>query len=170
MKNLLFLVPFILTIPLAGQVIIGTGKTLITNASVSLEFGKEPKGLVLPWVLSQDDVIEPVPGTIIFDAKDKKVKVKLISLWKDLTVDTNGSVSTVLQDDFEEKLHAKVSIGTPSVVSGILVLEDQDKAMILPSVNSYTEIMEPAPGMMVFDISRKMLCFFNGRVWSFWQG
>lgn len=170
MKKLLLLLPILLSLPLLGQVIIGTGKTVLTNSSVSLEFGNEPKGLVLPWVSSKEDVVNPEPGTIIFDVKDKKVKVKLLSSWKDLTVDNSGFVSTVMQDNLLENKNAKVSIGTPTSVSGILVLEDTDKAMILPTVNSYKDIMNPAPGMMVFDVSKKMLCLFNGTVWSFWNG
>lgn len=47
MKKLLYLALFIPALQFA-QVIIGTGKTAITNKSVSLEFGTEPRGIALP--------------------------------------------------------------------------------------------------------------------------
>jgi hypothetical protein len=60
-------------------------------------------------------------------------------------------------------------VGTPSSVSGILVLEDANKAMILPKVASpHLNIISPAAGMMVYDTQKKQLAVFNGTVWSFW--
>ena len=72
-----------------------------------------------------------------------------------------------------ENTNAKVSIGTPTTAApaaGILVLEDQTKAMVLPRVASpHLNIIDPAPGMMVYDTTAKQLAVFNGTVWSFWK-
>lgn len=152
-----------------GQVIIGTGKASPTNSSVSLEFGTEKKGLVLPWVDSAVAVTGAVDGTLIYDTADKKVKVLENGIWTDQTLLVNGIVDTSLQDSLTEQSNAKVSVGTPTSTPGILVLEDTNKGMILPLINSYTEITSPTTGMMVFDTTKKLLCFFNGKQWTFWQ-
>lgn len=154
----------------SSQVIIGSGKTTITNSSVSLEFGTEPKGILLPWVESAGIVQTPVPGTFLFDAADRRVKLKTATSWLDLTIDPTGIVDTTLQDLYSEKEEASVTIGKPTGAKGILLLEDQAKAMILPLVNSYKEIINPSAGMLVFDTSTQYLCTFNGKVWSFWKG
>ena len=53
---------------------------------------------------------------------------------------------------------------------GILVLADTNKAMVLPKVASpHLNIVNPSPGMMVYDTTSKQLAVFNGTVWSFWK-
>jgi len=149
---------------------VAIGKTAITNNSVSLEFGAENRGIILPWVDSTASVTGAVNGTLIYDTTDKKVKVKYASGWKDLSVNSTGVVDTSLQSSLTERPEAKVSIGTPSDIPGILVLEDSNKAMILPKVPSpHLAIINPAPGMMVYDTTVKQLAVFNGSVWSFWK-
>ena len=50
---------------------------------------------------------------------------------------------------------------------GILVLQDSDKAMVLPKVASpHLKIVNPAAGMMVYDTTNNCLKIFNGTVWS----
>ena len=158
---------------------VAIGKSSVTNPSVSLEFGNvvgnanTQRGIILPWVTSTASVAGAVTGTIIFDASDKKVKyykdTDTSPIWFDLSVDTTGVVDTSLQDSLTDRANAKVSIGTPSSTLGILVLEDNNKAMILPLVDKYSSVVNPSPGMMVYDLSNDMLCVFNGKVWSFWK-
>lgn len=160
---------------------VAIGKNSVTNTSVSLEFGNvagdanKQKGILLPWVNSANAVQTAgvVTGTLIFDTNDKKVKyykdTNTTPIWFDLTVDTTGVVDTSLQSALDEKTEAKVSIGTPSSTPGILVLEDNNKAMILPLVDKYSSVVNPSPGLMVYDLSNDMLCLFNGTVWSFWK-
>lgn len=45
---------------------------------------------------------------------------------------------------------------------------DTDKAMILPKT-TYSAIVNPAAGMMIYDTTAKQLAVFNGTVWSFWK-
>ena len=124
--------------------------------------------------LSANAVANVVPGTLIFDTTDKKVKyykeTDTSPIWFDLTVDNTGEVDTSLQKTITEQTEAKVSIGTPTAVPGILVLEDADKAMVLPLVDKYSSVINPSPGMMVYDVSNDMICLYNGTVWSFWKG
>ena len=173
---------YILTILSTGiltQAQVAIGKNSVTNPSVSLEFGTENKGIILPWVTNSGAVAGAVNGTIAYDLSDHKVKVKYSAGWKDLSVDTTGTTvdpvtsvdGVVIQDNVAtENTNAEVRIGTPTTNPGILVLEDTNKAMILPKVASpHLNIINPAPGMMVYDTTAKQLAVFNGNVWSFWK-
>ena len=152
---------------------VAIGKPSVTNTSVSLEFGAENRGLLLPWVTSATSVTGAVDGTIIYDITDKKAKYLKAGSWFDLTIDTTGTVDTTLQDSLVEKPNAKAAIGKDAATdttSGILVLTDKDKAMILPKVASpHLNIINPSAGMMVYDTTAHQLAVFNGTVWSFWK-
>lgn len=156
---------------LQGQVAIG--KTSVTNSSVSLEFGTGDRGLLLPWVNSSTALSSAVDGTLIYDVSDKKVKYKKDGSWFDLSVDGNGAVDTTLQDGLAEKTTAKTVIGSnvgTDTISGILVLSDSNKAMVLPKVASpHLNIIKPDAGMLAYDINTKQLAVFNGVNWSFWK-
>lgn len=156
-----------------GKAAISTLPDNVTpNPSISLEFGNGNKGIVLPWVTSKDNVTSVVNGTLVYDTSDKKVKVKLASGWKDLSVDGTGVADTSLQSSpsLVDSPTAKTQIGgLPSdTTPGILVLADTDKAMILPKT-TYTAIVNPAAGMMIYDTTANQLAVFNGTVWSFWK-
>ncbi|MCS3528768.1 hypothetical protein [Chryseobacterium sp. JUb7] len=162
---------FTLIIMISGSLYsqVAIGKTTLESASSSLEFGTENKGIVLPWVTDTSGIQNPVNGTLIFDASDKKVKVYQNNIWEDLSVDATGIADTGLQDALTENSMAKMSIGVPTATSGILVLEDNDKAMILPKIASpHLNIISPSAGMMVYDTVKKQLAVFNGSVWTFW--
>lgn len=157
---------------------IGIGKSMVSSPSVSLEFGSANKGLILPWVISINAVTGVENGTMVFDLSDKKVKVKYASGWKDLSVNSQGTTidpitlvdGAVIQNTSTEIKTAKASIGLPTSVPGILVLEDRDKAMVLPKVASpHLNIINPSPGMIVYDTANKQLAVFNGTMWSFWK-
>lgn len=155
-----------------GQVIIGEeGKTKVSSPSISLEFGTEKKGLVLPWVNSANSVNQVVNGTLVLDTSDKKVKIKLNTGWKDLSRTSASPFDTSLQDSLTDNESAKVSIGHPTNTTGILVLEDSNKAMQLPMVESpHLNIINPTAGMIAYDTKTKLVCIFNGTEWSFWKG
>lgn len=164
------------TILISAQVAIG--KSSVSNSSVSLEFGSGNKGIVLPWVTNTGIVAGQLNGTLAYDLSDHKIKVKYASGWKDLSIDTSGTTldpltsvdGVLIQNSQTENTSAEVTIGTPTANTGILILEDTDKAMILPKVASpHLNIINPAPGMMVYDTTAKQLAVFNGAVWSFWR-
>ncbi|MCD0454776.1 hypothetical protein LPB85_04865 [Chryseobacterium sp. LC2016-27] len=165
---------FMGTLLISGQVAIGKGS--VSNSSVSLEFAEtQNRGMILPWVTSVGAVTGVVDGSFVYDLSDHKVKVKYAAGWKDLSVDLTGATGTAvqIQNDATENPDAKVSIGAPTTAApaaGILVLEDQTKAMVLPRVASpHLNIIDPAAGMMVYDTTAKQLAVFNGTVWSFWK-
>ena len=171
MKNIFIILNVFITTCLWSQVAIG--KSTLTNSSVSLEFGDEKRGIILPWVSSSTGVTGAVDGTIIYDTSDKKVKYLKSGSWFDLSIDNTGIVDTSLQDSKTEVSTAKTVIGTNAptdTTPGILVLSDTNKAMILPKVDSpHLNIINPASGTIVYDTKTKQLAIFNGNVWSFWK-
>ncbi|MBN9337052.1 MAG: hypothetical protein J0I88_04280, partial [Chryseobacterium sp.] len=93
--------------------------------------------------------------------------------WVDLSVQAaNVSSYLGIQPTAKENNNAKVIIGAnSSTADGILVLESTTKAMVLPIVSSYQNIINPAPGMMVLvdNGGIKTLAVYNGNQWSFWN-
>lgn len=161
---------------------VAIGKTSTSSPSVSLEFGYTPndaskqKGIILPWTNASNTLASVVPGTMIFDSSDKKIKYykgtddpNSTAAWVDLTINGDGVVDKSLQENLPESAGAKVSIGTKTNTNGILVLEDNNKGMILPMVDKYSSIINPTTGTMVYDTTNNMICFFNGTVWTFWK-
>ena len=174
MKNIVATLSLLFATTLSAQVAIG--KTSISSPAVSLEFydnADNTRGIILPWVTSTAAVTGAVNGTIVYNTADRKVYVKYASGWRDLSVDTTGTVTTTLQDALSDLDTAKVLIGgdpATDTTPGILVLADTNKAMVLPKVASpHLNIVNPSPGMMVYDTTKKQLAVFNGTVWSFWK-
>ncbi len=164
---------------LAAQVIISGQSTSnigsFLSSSVLLQFTNDSnRGLILPW--TNGDVSNPENGTIIFNTVSKKVKVFINDSWVDYSneASTNSAIDTSLQTDpkFPENSNAGVVVG-PNIgnsAKGILVLESIDKAMVLPRVASpHLNIVNPSPGMIVFDSVKELLCIYNGTQWSFIQ-
>lgn len=167
MKKTIILIGLIASATAYSQIAIG--KTILESASSSLEFGNENRGMILPWVTNASSLQNTVNGTLVFDLSDKKVKSFQNNTWVDLSVNTLGIADSSLQDDLNDNSSAKTSIGTPTATAGILVLEDNNKAMILPKVASpHLNIISPDAGMMVYDTVKKQLAVFNGSVWTFW--
>ena len=174
MKNIVATLTLFFATAISAQVAIG--KTSISSPAVSLEFydnADNTRGIILPWVTSTAAVTGAVNGTIVYNTADRKVYVKYASGWRDLSVDTSGTVTTTLQDALSDLDTAKVLIGgdpATDTTPGILVLADTNKAMVLPKVASpHLNIVNPSPGMMVYDTTKKQLAVFNGTVWSFWK-
>jgi len=148
----------------------------LSSESVLLEFENGPGGIVLPWVNSAAAVASPVPGTLIYDVTDKHVKLysgASSAPWIDLSGATSGGSSAMvngIQGSYSEEPGVKTVIGShTSTADGVWVLESENKAMVLPIVaNPETTIVNPVPGLIVYDPDRKFLCTFNGEVWSFW--
>ena len=173
MKKYIFISALIFTATATkAQVIINQAASqTLSSDSVLMEFGPENKGLLLPWVTDTSSVAGSVPGTMIYDTSDKKVKFLKAATWTDLSVDATGVVDTILQDPITDAPTAKTIIGARTATApGILVLESDTKAMVLPKVASpHLNIIDPSPGMMVYDTTKKHLVVFNGTTWSFWK-
>lgn len=162
---------------LTSQVIIGdTIGSATDKTSVLLEFAAgQKKGLILPYVTTLPSGSAVTPGTLLLDATTaSKARVKYYNgTWQDLS-GQDGQVTNELttQPTVTETTGSKAIIGnSTSAADGVLVLESQDKAMLLPLVSNTDDVPNPSPGMMVF-VNRsggKRLAVFNGTVWSYWK-
>lgn len=191
MKKLLTYIAFILFGIYSAQVTIektaAVGSETVpapANSSVSLELGNATggvKGIVLPWVTDAAAMTATsVAGTLVFDSSDQKIKfgkaasagATAIQSWVDLSSGAAVPATYNVADSNIEGGSAKVLIGgnpDTDTTIGILVLADTDKAMILPRVNSYTDIVSPSAGMMVYVTSNNQLAVYNGKEWTFWK-
>lgn len=159
---------------------VAIGKSSVTNASVSLEFANDqPRGLILPYVTDKTGIT--TEGSVIFDTTDHKVKyLRDGGNWVNLSED-DGTAVTIGTADLSiqgvnktESSKAKTVIGANGAndtVSGILILSDTNKAMILPSVAGFIsrDFMNPEAGMILYNPDSKIVCVYNGTVWSFWK-
>lgn len=160
-----------------SQVIIGDQTGTATNkTAVLLEFAAgQNKGIILPYVRTMP--VSPSLGTILVDATDQtKASVKYYNgTWRDLSSGNQADITTsmTLQPSLSvtESSGSKVIIGATSTSSsGVLVLESTQKAMVLPQVNSTSDVKSPSPGMMVYvnKTGAKRLAVYNGAKWTYW--
>ncbi len=175
MKILTIISVFVFSITINAQVVIGGSSGNASSPSLDLELADTDKGLILPYVSSAADVDaqNAVPGTLIFDTSDNKVKLRKNNEWFDYSLDDTGSADTTSQTNLKEDINASVKIGSnvdSDTAPGVLVLTSTNKAMLLPKVvDPQITIKSPSSGMMVYDPSTHKLCMYNGSKWSFWQ-
>ena len=205
MKKLLSILTLAIISGINAQVIIGDAVgTAANKTSVLLEFAAgQKKGIIVPYARTLPTGSGLVGGTILLDATDAThARVKFYNEnptpgtqgWSDLSGATNfANVTTTLADqptivDAPELAASKAIIGgTSSTADGVLVLESDTKAMVLPIVgtvvvtrtagngDSYQEttvdVPNPSPGMMVYVNTPgfKRLAVYNGSKWSFWK-
>lgn len=178
MKNIFTIILLGAVATLNAQVIIGdaTG-TATTKTSVLLEFAAgQNKGMILPYVRILGT--SPTPGSIILDATTStNARVKYYNgTWVDIS-GQGADITTVLTSQpattVTETADAKTIIGANSspVTDGVLILESNTKAMVLPTVADVNNIKSPSPGMIVYvnKTGAKRLAVFNGAKWSFWK-
>lgn len=59
--------------------------------------------------------------------------------------------------------------GLDDAPTGVLVLESNERALILPQVPDATQLPSPKAGTICFDMASNSIAVFNGEVWSFWN-
>ena len=165
-----------------AQVIIGDAVgTATTKTSVLLEFANtNNKGIIVPYVRSLPTGAALVGGSIVLDATipiSARMKFYNGTSWVDLSGQDANVISSMLNQltGISEATSAKAIIGAAtSSADGVLVLESNTKAMVLPTVGKVGDIPSPSPGMMVYvkGVSpnfNKRLAVYNGNKWSFWK-
>ncbi len=170
MKNLLLILTLLISICLSAQVAIG--KATVDGDGI-LDFGADDnKGILLPRIISLD--AGSVPGTLYYDTSDSKVKF-LGSTTVDLSVkDVQAANQFQITDEGYNNLNEIADLnGTilgaeTSTVPGVLILESEEHALILPKVTSYTNVGDPEAGMIVYDQTKKLFCVYDGEKWAFW--
>lgn len=174
MKNIFNIVLLAISTNAFSQVIIGDQiGTATDKTSVLLEFAKtENRGLILPYATTIPN--NPTEGTILLDASNSttaKIKYFNGTSWINLNT-TDGDISNTITSQSNTIVEASkgVILGkTDSTANGVLILESTDKALILPTIDSTDQIINPAPGMIAYLTPEKLLAVFNGSYWEFWS-
>ena len=144
------------------------------------------KGIILPIIeLSSTGLY--TDGTFAVDKNDKKIKIFGDGEW--LPLSDEGSfdaitdkelgkeISTAVIFNTSNEVGGGVVIGTPNSngevatsAEGVLVLEAEDQALILPRVpDPHLNIASPVAGTMCYDTVSKSLAIFDGVVWNYWK-
>ncbi|MBF8457323.1 hypothetical protein IV494_09015 [Kaistella sp. G5-32] len=189
MKNIFTIILLASITCFSAQVIIGDAVGTVAPAnkgSVLLEFALGNKGIIVPYVkVLPTSAPVRVEGTILLDVVNpSKARMKFYNAntapgtngWFDLSgQDGNASAAVSTQPATTEPAGAKSIIGARvSTADGVLVLESNTKAMVLPQVDKVSDILSPSPGMMVYvkginPTYNKRLAVYNGTTWSFWK-
>ncbi|WP_419870604.1 hypothetical protein [Chryseobacterium sp. CT-SW4] len=153
---------------------VSIGKTSVNGNSTLLDFydnTDNTEGIIIPAVTSAtvvETVGTPAPGTFILDQTDQKIKVYENSAWLELS--DAGDTSALIVNNETEKGNGVILGDQSSTASGILVLEDPAKAMVLPKIeNPHINVPNPYPGMICYDTVSQSLAVFDGENWSYWK-
>ena len=160
----ILLLASLFVIPCKGQ--IGIGKSSVDGDGI-LDFGDASKGIVLPLLPALP--ADPFSGTFVVDNSDLKVKVFSNGNWISLTDVPGNTDRRVINPSVETG--RGVIIGSPdSPAKGVLVLESENKALILPKVaNPHLNIPNPVIGTICYDTISKSLAVYDGNVWHYWK-
>jgi len=150
---------------------VAIGKETVEGSSTVLDFDNtagNTKGLILPATSGLPSGGSLVNGTFVFDMTDNKVKVYENNTWKPLT--DAGDSSAVSVNNSNDSGNGVIMGASASSADGVLVLESDTKAMILPKISSpHINVKNPYPGMICYDTASKTLAVFDGTVWSYWK-
>lgn len=174
-KRFLSIIGILLGLCLNAQVSIG--KPDVSSNSVLLDFYDESdnyKGLILPIV---DDLSSALAsnasennGTFLFDRSDKKLKMYENGVWVTLS-DEGEDTAALVNPSSELSEDSGVILGSDlSQAKGVLILESNSKAMVLPKINTpHLTVKNPYPGMICYDTVSKSIALFDGKVWNYWK-
>lgn len=175
MKNLKFIYNtialIILSISTNAQV--GIGKNNVDGSSTIIDFDNSStntKGIILPAVTTAPTNLKTSDngGTLIFDLSDTKVKMFQNGTWVSLS--EAGDKSKVTINNSNEIGNGVIIGAATSQAIGSLILESNNKAMILPKVNKpEINVKSPYPGMICYDTASKTIAIFDGKVWNYWK-
>ncbi|MDR6923710.1 MULTISPECIES: hypothetical protein [Chryseobacterium] len=176
MKKIIYSILFCsLAVFASGQVAIG--KESVNGTATILDFNNtagNTNGIILSAVNNLSGALSSAPpennGTFLFDKSDKKVKMYENGVWIELS-DSGNDSQIITNTSAESGGNQGVIIGaSTSNARGVLVLEAQSKALILPQINTpHTAVKGPYPGMMCYDTASKSLAVFDGSSWNYWK-
>ncbi len=138
------------------------------NPAALLDFpAGTTKGIILPAIVNTSNMASAVPGTLVFDRASLKVRYNN-GFWRDLTDGSGVNPPYVASPD---QANAKVVLGSDtSAADGVLVLESNTKALVLPHItNPVTNVKSPVAGMICYDPGKKMMMVYDGQKWYFWN-
>ena len=140
------------------------------------------RGILLPKVANTAN-IAGAGGALAFNIEEQRVEFYNAANggeWLPLSAaKTGGAVSGAEHAgsanrfaDFTDAAGMLIEAGTTSgeaVPEGVLVLESNNKALILPQVENAALLPSPKPGLICYDMYSKSIAVFNGTEWSFWN-
>ncbi len=153
-----------------GQVLIGKEPKISQSyESVLMDFYDETdniRGIILPAVDGLANLSESNNGTFLFDKTDSKIKMYQNNTWVELS--DEGSGISIIENTSSEADKGVVIGAETSPATGVLVLEDSTKALVLPKINKPEEtVNSPYVGMMCYDTASKSVAIFDGTVWNY---
>jgi len=167
-NNLLSLIFFLLYSSLNAQIAIG--KSNVDGTSTLLDFGEANRGIVLSAVSSENlpNLTSNNNGTFLYDMKSQTVQMYENQTWKPLT--DQGDSTEMIINNYAEIGDGVIVGSNATEAIGVLVLESDDQALILPKVsNPHLNIKNPHPGTICYDVESKSLAVFDGLNWNFWK-
>lgn len=126
------------------------------------------KGIILPNV-SIIPTENLVGGTLLFNGITNVIQYYNGTAWKNLSDLGHPNVFYNAGSDIAVN---GVVLGSSSTTtaSGILILESQTKALILPKIYMPEQsIKSPVAGTICYDTYRKALAVFDGINWMYWN-
>ena len=169
MKNI-FLILSALLLGNISNAQVSIGKTSVEGNNTLMDFvSGTTKGIILSSIPSDPTVASN--GTFIYNSTDQKVKVKSNDQWIDLTDQGNSTATQTTYDTNAVEVGNGVIIGNEnSSKVGALVLESDNKALILPKIyKPDLNVKNPYPGMICFDTESNTLAVFDGKNWNYWK-
>ena len=151
---------------------VAIGKSNVNGDSTILDFKDSDNwfGIILPAVQQASETLTPANnGTFLFDKTDQKVKMYENNKWVMLSHAKGNGTPIVNTATAEVGTGAIIGASTTSA-KGVLVLESDNKAAILPKIfRPDINVRSPYPGMICYDTFNKMIAVFDGSVWNFWK-
>ena len=129
-RNYLTIIGLLFCLKLSSQIAIGKNTV---DGSGLLDFASgTTRGIVLPYVDNTVVLSGIVPGTLFFDVSDSKIKC-YIGAFQELSTNIGPSMSA----SSVTEIGGGIIIGqNSSLAQGALILESDNKALILPKVAS----------------------------------
>lgn len=148
---------------------VAIGKPSIDGDAI-LDFeAQTTKGLILPIVTSLPSGPNLQNGTLLMNFTTAKILCYSNGRWSDLT-DADGNTSTVSVNPSSETGTGVIIGNTTSNAEGVLVLESNSKALVLPKIyKPHINAPSPYPGMICYDTNSRTIAIYNGTYWYFWK-
>ncbi|AUC78394.1 hypothetical protein CW736_02815 [Nonlabens sp. MB-3u-79] len=158
MKNIFLIFFFIFGITFCNaQILIGTATA--SSPSVSLEFGTQLRGILLEPI---DLPVTANAGTVVFDDDSGSLRYFNGTTWS--APKPGGLTNTVTSYTAPGNV---IINGSESTADGVFIIEDTNKAMVLPVIPSGSlKIKNPTIGLIYYDSFVKALMVYNGNSWD----
>lgn len=149
---------------------IAIGKNTIDGSGI-IDFNLNTKGgIVLPYVSEIPAGTSAANGTLIVNAIDNNsisIQARQNNNWINLT-DPISLPTLDINNNLD--IGNGIVIGNSSTTAnGVLVLESNTKALILPKVTNIENYKNSPIGTIFYDLASKSLVIFDGNSWIYWR-